>query len=103
MGDEKDDYGNLLSTSLANAEATNALNTQNLANVAGAEDATTYLNSIGANTDYGSTTGDGSAGTTTTIPGSNTVNNGIAGLKKFVTDNKSWLATAGALTSAHTR
>ena len=99
MGDEKDDYGNLLSTSLANAEATNALNTQNLANVAGAEDATTYLNSIGANTDYGSTTGDGSAGTTTTIPGSNTVNNGIAGLKKFVTDNKSWLATAGALTS----
>ena len=100
MSGELDDYGNLLSTSLANAEATNALNTQNLANVAGAEDATTYLNSIGANTDYGSTTGDGSAGTTTTIPGSNTANNGIADLKKFVTDNKAWLATAGALTSA---
>ena len=89
-----------MDTLLANADATNATNTQNLANIAGAEDATTYLNSIGANTDYGSTTGDGSAGTTTTIPGSNTANNGIAGLKKFVTDNKSWLATAGALTSA---
>jgi len=100
---ELDDYGNSLDDSLAIANATNATSTQNLANVAGAEDATTYLNSIGANTDYGSTTGDGSAGTTTTIPGSNTAKNGIAGLKKFVTDNKALIATAGALTSVFDR
>jgi hypothetical protein len=90
-----------LDTALANADATNAANAQNLANVQGANDATTYLNSIGANTDYGSTTGDGSAGTTTTIPGSNIASNGIAGLKQFVTDNKAWLAGAGALASVY--
>jgi len=100
MGEEYDDYGNLLSTSLANADATNALNTQNLANTQGANDATTWLNSVGANTDYGSTTGDGSAGTGVTIPGTNGPITDLAGLSKWISNNKGLIAGGAAIMGA---
>jgi hypothetical protein len=97
---ELDDYGNLLSTSLNNANATNVLNNQNLANVQGANDATAWLNSVGANTDYSSVTGDGGAGTSVTIPGSNNLVSDLSGLNKWLADNKALIAGGAALMGA---
>ena len=96
----EDDFGVNLDTALANADATNILNDQNLANIQGADDATAWLNSVGANTDYGSVTGDGSAGTTVTVPGSNNLVSDLSGLKKWISDNKGLIAGGAAIMGA---
>jgi len=89
-----------MDTALANADATNILNNQNLANIEGANDATNWLNSVGANTDYSSVTGDGGAGTNFTIPGSNKPITDLSSLSKWISDNKGLIAGGAAIMGA---
>jgi len=89
-----------MDTALANADATNILNNQNLANIEGANDATNWLNSVGANTDYSSVTGDGGAGTSFTIPGSNKPITDLSSLSKWISDNKGLIAGGAAIMGA---